>query len=170
MMRSGWNELRRTGQLLDICFQVQGQEIQAHRGMLAAMVPHFKTAFEGSFRESIVMTEDTELPVYPLPEDEAASAFAVQCVVDYVYTGKLTRPTFSDNDEATAALDDLLDLMELSNLWDMPELTNQAVRAIIELGLIQFDNCDDVLARAEASQIELLIEICRKTKKQNQWI
>ncbi|KIO22368.1 hypothetical protein M407DRAFT_216576 [Tulasnella calospora MUT 4182] len=108
MMRSGWNELRRTGQLLDICFQVQGQEIQAHRGMLAAMVPHFKTAFGGSFRESIVMTEDTDLPVYPLPEDEAVSAFAVQCVV--------------------------------------------------------------VLARAEASQVELLIEICRKTKKQNQWI
>lgn len=81
MMRLGWNELRQTGQLLDICFKVQGQEIRAHRGMLAAMVPHFKTAFAGSFRESVVMTEDAELPVYPLPEDEAASAFAVQCVV-----------------------------------------------------------------------------------------
>lgn len=40
-------------------------------------------------------------------------------------------------------LDDLLDLMELSNLWDVPELTTEAVLAIVELGLIRFDTCDD---------------------------
>lgn len=76
-----WNELRRTGQLLDICFRVEGQEIPAHRGMLAAMVPHFLTAFSGSFMESIIAVGDAGLPVYPLPEDEAASAFAVRSVV-----------------------------------------------------------------------------------------
>lgn len=81
IVRSGWDELRQAGQLLDICFSVQGQEIPAHRGMLAAVVPHFKTAFGGSFRESVITAEDTKLPVYRLPEDEAASAFAVQSVV-----------------------------------------------------------------------------------------
>lgn len=48
------------------------------------------------------------------------------------------RPT-----EATAALDDLLDLMELSNLWDVPDLSDEAAKAIFELRLIRFDNCDD---------------------------
>lgn len=81
VIHSGWNELRKTGQLLDICFKVEGQEIPAHRGMLAAVVPHFKTAFTGSFRESIISADDTELPVYRLPDDEAASAFAVQSIV-----------------------------------------------------------------------------------------
>ncbi|KAG8964356.1 hypothetical protein FRC00_002665 [Tulasnella sp. 408] len=165
-----------------------GQEIPAHRGMLAAVVPHFKTAFGGSFRESVITAEDTELPVYRLPEDEAASAFAVQSVVDYVYTGTFTLPTFADIDEATEALQDLLDLIELSNLWDIPDLTKQAVLAIVELRLIRFDNCDygkfpyydcEVLAAhastavleiAEESQIELLIEICQKTKEQNRWL
>lgn len=76
-----WNELRQNRQLLDICFQVEGQVIPAHRGMLAAMVPHFLTAFSGPFMESIISAGDSELPVYPLPEDEATSAFAVRSVV-----------------------------------------------------------------------------------------
>ncbi|KAG8947694.1 hypothetical protein FRC04_010538 [Tulasnella sp. 424] len=145
MVRSGWNDLREAGQLLDICFIVQKQQIQAHRGMLAAMIPHFKTAFAGSFRESLVFADDTDIPIYPLPEEEAASAFAVQSVVDYVYTGAFKRPAFTAPDDVTAALDDLLDLMELANLWDISELANQAVQAILdpELRLIQFDNCDD---------------------------
>ncbi|KIO18258.1 hypothetical protein M407DRAFT_32088 [Tulasnella calospora MUT 4182] len=169
MIRAGWNDLRQTAQLLDICFQVDGQDIPAHRGMLAAAIPHFKTAFAGSFRESITFTEGTELPVYRLPGDEAESAFAVQAIVDYVYTGTFTRPTISDIDDANAALDDLLDLMELSNLWDVSELTSQAVHAIVELRLIRFDNCDRILERAEGCQIKVLITICQETKKQNKW-
>ncbi|KIO21522.1 hypothetical protein M407DRAFT_10336 [Tulasnella calospora MUT 4182] len=81
MIRAGWNDLRQTAQLLDICFQVDGQDIPAHRGMLAAAIPHFKTAFAGSFRESVTFTEGTELPVYRLPGGEAESAFAVQAIV-----------------------------------------------------------------------------------------
>ncbi|KIO21528.1 hypothetical protein M407DRAFT_28861 [Tulasnella calospora MUT 4182] len=168
-MRSGWNQLRKTGQLLDVCFQVEGQEIPAHRGMLAALVPHFMAAFSGSFRESVISADESELPVYRLPQDEAASAFAVRSLVDYVYTGAFSHPKFSDIDEATGALDDLLDLMELSNLWDVPELSNQAVDAIVELRLIRFDNCEDVLTRAQACQMQTLIDICQKTLEQNQW-
>ncbi|KAG8937605.1 hypothetical protein FRC00_003554, partial [Tulasnella sp. 408] len=152
MIRAGWNDLRQTGQLFDICFQVDGQEIPAHRGMLAAAIPHFKTAFAGSFRESVTFAEGSELPVYPLPGEEAESAFALQAIVD-----------------ANAALDDLLDLMELSNLWDVSELTSQAVQAIVELRLIRFDNCDRILERAEECQIKVLITICQETKKQNKW-
>ncbi|KAG8972493.1 hypothetical protein FRC05_009846 [Tulasnella sp. 425] len=172
LVRSGWNDLREAGQLLDICFVVQGQKIEAHRRMLAAMIPHFKDAFVGSFRESMVFSDDGEPPVYPLPKDDAVSAFAVQSVVvtlHYVYTGAFQRPAFTTLDGATAALNDLLDLMELSNLWDVPELADQAVQAIIELRLIRFDNCDDILARAEEAQMTVLIDICRKTKAQNRW-
>ncbi|KAG8972492.1 hypothetical protein FRC05_009845 [Tulasnella sp. 425] len=168
MIRSGWNGLRKTGRLLDICFKVQGQEIQAHRGMLAAMIPHFDVAFAGPFRESIASADDAELPVYRLPE-EAASAFAVKSVVDYVYTGTFEYPTFFNRDEADAALDDLLDLMELSDLWDVSELANQAVQAIVKLNLIRIDNFDDVLARADACQMTALIDVCRKTKERNRW-
>ncbi|KAG8947691.1 hypothetical protein FRC04_010535 [Tulasnella sp. 424] len=169
IISSGWNKLRKTGQLFDICFKVQGQEIPAHRGMLAATIPHFETAFAGSFRESIVSADDTELPVYRLPEEDTDSAFAIQSVIDYVYTGTFSRPTFSNPNEADAALEDLLDLMSLSKLWEILELTNEAVQAIVDLELIRFDNCDGVLKHAEACQMTPLITLCQRTKEQNQW-
>lgn len=80
MVRSGWDNLRKAGKLLDVCFTVQGREIRAHRGMLAAMIPRFDAAFTES-GESIVSADDTEFPAYRLQEREAASAFAVQSVV-----------------------------------------------------------------------------------------
>ncbi|KAG9043185.1 hypothetical protein FS837_009920 [Tulasnella sp. UAMH 9824] len=168
-MRSGWNTLRRNGILLDICFQVEGQEIPAHKGMLAALVDHFMVALSGVFSESTIFSNETNLPVYTLPQGDPASAFAVRSVVDYVYTGTFCRPEFSNLDEADAALDDLLNLMELSILWEIPELSNQAVDAILALRLIRFDNCQDVFARAEACQMEVLINICQRTMEQNHW-
>ncbi|KAG8895827.1 hypothetical protein FRC00_006852, partial [Tulasnella sp. 408] len=167
VMRSGWNKLRKAGQLLDMCFKVEGQEIPAHRGMLAAMVPHFATAFSGPFRESIISADQSELPVYQIPQDETASAFAVRSLVDYVYTGAFSHPKFSNLDEASGALDDLLDLMELSHLWDVPNLSNQAVKAIVELRLIRFDNCEDVLGRAQDCQMQILVDVCQRTLEQN---
>ncbi|KAG8947696.1 hypothetical protein FRC04_010540 [Tulasnella sp. 424] len=170
MVRSGWDNLRKAGKLLDVCFKVQGQEIRAHRGMLAAMIPRFEAAFTES-GESIVSADNTELPAYRLQEREAASAFAVQSVVDYVYTGTFSRSTCSTLEEANAALRDLLDLMELSSprLWDVSQLANEAVQAVIELGLIRPDNYKDILARAEACDMTVLVDICRKTKEQNRW-
>ncbi|KIO23557.1 hypothetical protein M407DRAFT_214463 [Tulasnella calospora MUT 4182] len=60
---------------------VEGQEIQAHRGMLAAVVPHFMTAFAGDFQESTVKAADGEHPEYRLPRDAGTSAFAIKAVV-----------------------------------------------------------------------------------------
>lgn len=45
--------------------------------------------------------------------------------------------------EADAALDELLNLMELSLIWEVTELSHQAVDAILKLRLIRFDNCED---------------------------
>lgn len=75
----------------------------------------------------------------------------------------------------------------MSDLWDVSELANKAVQAIVKLNLIRIDNFDDgnfifrslnrrqayasiiVLARAEACQMTALIDMCRKTKERNRW-
>ncbi|KAG8972482.1 hypothetical protein FRC05_009835 [Tulasnella sp. 425] len=80
-IRSGWNTLRQNGRLFDICFRVEGQRIPAHRGMLAAVVPHFMTAFAGEFQEADVSMIGGELPEYPLPPQAGTSAFAINSVV-----------------------------------------------------------------------------------------
>ncbi|KAG8985909.1 hypothetical protein FRB90_004377 [Tulasnella sp. 427] len=102
MVRLGWDGLRKSGQLLDLCFKVQGAEILAHRGMLAAMVPHWQAAIGDSFRESLFISDESDVPIYRLiyrlPKEEASSVFAVQTVVDYIYTGEFKNPEFSESD------------------------------------------------------------------------
>ncbi|KIO18246.1 hypothetical protein M407DRAFT_32079 [Tulasnella calospora MUT 4182] len=71
--------------------------------------------------------------------------------------------------EASVALEDLLSLLELSNIWDVPELKEQAVKAIVELRLVRVETCDAVIERAEACQAEDLAQVCRETKAQNNW-
>ncbi|KAG8947704.1 hypothetical protein FRC04_010548 [Tulasnella sp. 424] len=172
-VRSGWNTLRQKKWLFDICFRVEGQEIPAHRGMLASVVPHFMTAFAGEFQEATVTMTGGELPEYPLPKQARTSAFAINSVVDYVYGGDFARPTCSTSEEGHAeagvALEDLLNLLDLSNMWDMPELKGQAIQAIVELRLVRVETCDAVLERAMACQAEDLAQVCRVTKSQNQW-
>ncbi|KAG9042576.1 hypothetical protein FS837_010678 [Tulasnella sp. UAMH 9824] len=166
---AGWNDLRKAGQLLDICFQVDGQKIPAHRGMLAATMEHFRDAFTGPFMESLTLTEGTELPVYRLLGEHAESAFSLQAIVDYAYTGTFTRPTIVDPDDAKAALEDLFSLAKLSHCWRVSDLEIQAVQAIVALRLIRLDNCDKILERAEKCQIDALVTVCQETKKQNPW-
>ncbi|KAG9044331.1 hypothetical protein FS837_008337 [Tulasnella sp. UAMH 9824] len=168
-IRSGWNTLREKGRLFDVCFKVEGQEIKAHRGMLAAVVPHFMTAFAGDFQEGTVVAAEGELPEYRLPREAGTSAFAIKAVIDYVYTGKFTQPTCSTSEEASVALEDLLSLLELSNIWDVPELKEQAIKAIVDLRLVRIETCEAVLERAEACQAEDLAQVCRENKARNNW-
>lgn len=45
--------------------------------------------------------------------------------------------------EAGPALADLLDLMDLGNMWDMDELKRKAEEAIVGLRLVRLETCDD---------------------------
>ncbi|KAG8894077.1 hypothetical protein FRC00_009577, partial [Tulasnella sp. 408] len=103
------------------------------------------TAFAGDFQEGIVVATEGELPEYSLPREAGTSAFAIKAIVDYVYTGKFTQPTCSTTEalaEASVALEDLLSLLELSNIWDVPELKEQAIKAIVELRLVRVETCE----------------------------
>jgi len=67
-LRTGWNGLRLEDKLTDVVFVPAGdQVVKAHRGMMAAMVPHFRAAFSGDWREGSVASTAEPLN-YPLPE------------------------------------------------------------------------------------------------------
>lgn len=93
--------------------------------------------------------------------------------------------------DAEKALIDLLDVLELANMWDMDVLRSQAELAIVELQLVQVSNCDEsecmplprylplhltltraipsVLHRAEEVRALGLVEVCKETKRINNW-
>jgi sacsin len=78
-LRDGWNKLRERGSFFDIQFNVAGESIPAHKGMLAAVVEHFMTALTGDYLETTMAPSSDGYPVYPLHAD--VSAFSVRSVV-----------------------------------------------------------------------------------------
>ncbi|KAG8876541.1 autophagy protein atg9 [Tulasnella sp. 331] len=166
-LHRGLDELRSADCLTDIEFNVNGETIKAHRAILAAVVPHFMTVFRGEFREAKVAASVTEPMIYEL--HATASAFAVRSVVDYVYSGSFRPPPCSTTEEAGPALADLLDLMDLANLWDMEELKRNAEEAIVELRLVRLETCAEISIRAAACQALRLVEVCKKTREVNDW-
>lgn len=58
------------------------------------------------------------------------------------YCHLLGKPADTVLAEAGVALDELLDLLALSDVWDIQELKSQAVRRIVDLKLVRLETCD----------------------------
>ncbi|KAG8909094.1 hypothetical protein FRC01_007133 [Tulasnella sp. 417] len=161
---AGWRELRQREILFDIWFKPEGSVIGAHRGLLAALIPHFAQVVDDD-SSNIISSRSVE---YQLPD--ATSAFAVRSVIDYVYTGTFSCPAPTQNDDVTLVLERLLDLLKLVRTWGVSDLEAKIVAAIGELKLVDEDNCDFVLKQAETYQSTTLAQYCMKTKELNGWI
>ncbi|KAG8994150.1 hypothetical protein FRB94_009076 [Tulasnella sp. JGI-2019a] len=164
----GFDELRVAECLTDIHFNIDEEIIRAHRAILAAVVPHFMTVFRGEFKEGRTAASRAEPMTYDLSH-ATTSMFAIRSVVDYAYTGNFKLPLCNNTEEAGPALASLLDLLDLSNLWDMDELKRKTQEAIVELKLVRLETCDEILTRAATCQALALVEVCQKTKEVNNW-
>ena len=115
---TGWRELRDQDLFTDIQFTTSdGNKVKAHRAMLAAVVPHFRAALSGgewAEGRSVSSAEPMEYPSL----DEDVTHFAISTLIseflhhwsrhiriqhpynnlDFVYTGEVPLPTFSDRE------------------------------------------------------------------------
>jgi len=89
--------------------------------------------------------------------------------------------------EAGPVLAGLLDLLDLANMWGIPDLRFQTESTIVSLQLIRMETWDTsecpefvrlyigihasdlVRERASASQATRLVDACRKTQEANAW-
>ncbi len=78
-MLSGIASLQREGVLCDITLQAEGQELSAHRVVLAAASPYFRAMFSGGFQES---KQDTITL-------QKVSFAGLKAVIDCIYSTKL---------------------------------------------------------------------------------
>ncbi|KAG9011147.1 hypothetical protein FRB94_009073 [Tulasnella sp. JGI-2019a] len=165
-IQRGWGELRRRGLMIDVQFEVGGEVIKAHRGVLAVAIDHFRDALTGEYQEGEL--EASAKMVFPTPG--ITSAFAVRSIVDYAYSGTFTRPDCENTRESELALQHLLALLDLSNMWMIDELKNQTQLAIVELKLVRLDTYKEILERAEACNAPDLADACRQRQKDvEQW-
>ncbi|KAG9002100.1 hypothetical protein FRB93_011873 [Tulasnella sp. JGI-2019a] len=151
-LRCGWERLRESGWMTDIQFDIGDTSIRAHRGVLAAAIDHFEVALK--YQEQEVF-----------PTLGITSAFAMRSVIDYAYSGTFTRPDCSNTSESGPALEDLLALLELSNIWMIDDLKNQTQLAIVELKLVRLETYNEILERAELCDAPDLADACRQRQK-----
>eukprot|EP00058_Branchiostoma_floridae_P022540 XP_002608030.1 hypothetical protein BRAFLDRAFT_120870 [Branchiostoma floridae] len=95
----GLQELRSDNLLVDVVLCVSGQEIPCHRNVLAAYSGYFRAMFCNGHRES----KEHKVTIHE------ASASALQLLVDYAYTSKVT-----------ITEDNAVELMEGANFFQVP--------------------------------------------------
>ncbi|KAG8987331.1 hypothetical protein FRB94_006525 [Tulasnella sp. JGI-2019a] len=159
-LRLRLENLLQNRRMTDIQFEVGGETIRAHRAVLAASMDHGMAALPGPYPDGEVAASD-EAPVV-FPTAGVTSAFAMRSLVDYAYTGTFAPPPCNTTEDAGPALESLLALLDLSNMWNMGGLKDKAQRVIIELRLVRQETYTEILERAEACAANVLVTACHE--------
>ncbi|KAJ6589057.1 hypothetical protein B0H19DRAFT_1367527 [Mycena capillaripes] len=154
LLRTGFQTMRMEGKLTDVVFISEDEaRYGAHRAYLAPMSEYLNDLFCGSFAESGPGTADD-----PIEIDVDYSGPCVEAVLDYLYMMKAP---------GLERLQDLLDVMDLSNYWNIEEL-NQLVQAkIISNHQISPATYEEVVERATALDAKLLLDACEFFEREN---
>ena len=128
--------------LCDVKILVEGKMLHAHKNLLAAVSPYFKSAFSGDWKESssgIINLEATN------SMEQVGTYESVGSVLEWVYEGLLTLDDgcleIATTEVVQARLDHYLDILELSNRWQIRELLEHVENRILA--------CADKFVRVE---------------------
>ncbi|KAJ7681756.1 hypothetical protein B0H17DRAFT_1138188 [Mycena rosella] len=133
--REAFNAMRLRGQLTDIRLVptaitpeelVVMDNIRGHSTVLAAAIPHV--------REALVNWNEGNVTEYQFP----GTYFGAWAILDFIYTGKIER-SFETDDEAANLMRNLLELLQVANQWDLPELKDEIGTVINEKGFLSQD-------------------------------
>ncbi|XP_035673161.1 kelch-like protein 24 [Branchiostoma floridae] len=103
----GLQELRSENLLVDVVLSVSGKEIPCHRNVLAACSRYFRAMFCNEHRES----KEHKVTIHE------ASASALQLLVDYAYTSKVT-----------ITEDNAVDLLESASFFQVPPVRDACTK------------------------------------------
>ncbi|KAJ7034674.1 hypothetical protein C8F04DRAFT_1100594 [Mycena alexandri] len=154
LLRAGFQSMRLEGKLTDVVFIADDEaRYGAHRAYLAPQSEYLNDLFCGSFTEAGPGTADD-----PVEIEVDYSGVCVEAVLHYLYLTKVPN---------LERLEDLLDVMDLSNYWGLGEL-NQLVQAkIIGNNQISPATYEEVVARATVLDAQLLLNACDFFEREN---
>jgi sacsin len=117
-------QLRREEKLLDVTLQAEEGDIRAHKVVLAAASGHFARHFKDYW------SNNNTINLKPF------SHSTLSVVVDFAYTDAFVWKNMQvqenhTEDEIADKLDELLDLLEAANYFDMPDLLAQVENQIL---------------------------------------
>ncbi|EAU81709.2 hypothetical protein CC1G_02725 [Coprinopsis cinerea okayama7 len=163
-MRTGFAKMRDDLQFTDVVFTSEEdestekpQQFFAHRNFLSVFSGYFRDMFTGSFAEaqqaSVSAPHAISLPY---------SNFAIQTVLDYLYTGSVINPKQPD-----LPFEDLLQALELSHYLDIKSLFDNIQLEIIKRRLIDPLTLENVKGRADTVQATRLSKYCDDYARSN---
>ncbi|KAL8934279.1 MAG: hypothetical protein Q9216_005988 [Gyalolechia sp. 2 TL-2023] len=153
-------EMRKQGQLSDVIFEAEGCQIPANRNFMAAASEFCKSHFLGEWGR-LLGGGDEKATV----EIDEVSAKTLGSVVDFAYTGEVRWPELRDSQdpsEVSDALDELLDLLRVADMWLMDTLHRLTEQHLLEMDevFIRLDNVKDIRPIVEAANARYLVQHC----------
>ena len=152
-------ELRDQHQLTDVILEAEGISHPAHKIILAAVSKYCKAQFAGEWGRLLQHQATIHL--------EQLRAITLSQMIDFAYTGEFKWPRLQDpedNTEIADRLDELLDLLDGTNMWMLDRLhgmtqdflTSQSWSAIY----IRVDNVNAGKERAREARASRLLKHC----------
>ena len=167
------NEMRASVALCDMIIVVEGKRFLAHRAVLAAVSSFFRSlASSNEWKESITGTLNLDEVTISSETPSYANAECVSSVLDWVYSGVLSLDDTNlvTGEDITTRLDQYLDLLQLTDIWDIPKLKVVIEDRIVQKAyqFIRIENVNDIhdlAKRFNASHVEsYCMEFCQMNK------
>lgn len=167
------NEMRESVSLCDMIILVEGKSLFAHRAVLATVSSFFRSlASSNEWKESLTGRLNLNETNSSIGSPSYANAECVSSVLDWVYTGLLSLDDTGlvTGEEITTRLDQYLDLLQLTDIWDIPKLKVVVENRIVQRAyqFIRIENVNDIhdlTKRFNASHVEkYCLEFCQMNK------
>lgn len=149
--------LRDQRQLIDVIFEAEGLEKPAHRIFLAAVSDYCKAQFSGEWGS--LLAHQAKIQVKEM------TFTALSQMIDFAYTGTVDWPEVHDlenNDEIAKKLDELLDLLQATDMWLLKTLHAMTEDKIIDNAAtyVRPDNVESVRDIAKDANASNLTSHC----------
>jgi hypothetical protein len=164
MMERMREMLRKQDNMCDMKIVIEGNEHYAHRVLLGAVSPYFYRLCCGDWKEK-------STGVLSLDGKSYGTSDSVRSVIEWVYNGflELDDGVLEDEDDVKSRLDHYLDVLELSNVWDISELRAHIVNRILTYAhlFVRVENVTAVYDIAGRYNAGSLKEYCERFIEQN---
>ncbi len=149
--------LRDQRQLIDVIFEAEGREKPAHRIFLAAVSEYCKAQFSGEWGR--LFAHQAKIQVKEM------TFTTLSQMIDFAYTGIVDWPQVHDsenNDEIAKKLDELLDLLQATDMWLLETLHTMTEDKIIDNAAtyVRPDNVESVRDIAKDANASSLTSHC----------
>ncbi|KAA1478287.1 hypothetical protein DENSPDRAFT_663492 [Dentipellis sp. KUC8613] len=130
------------------------KRLDAHRVVLAAASEHFDDMFCGAFKEAKEVTIDT-------------SPACLQCALDFIYTGALSKPADTVSETGLQAWYDVLTgLLSLSDFWQMQELCDAVQNELLDhVSIGTYDALKQHAQSVRVVNAAALVAACQKYER-----